>query len=330
MYSDIASFTNAGIAPASAIGGILEVHRLRKKPLRPMTELWFKGMESGLGLSDVMAEWVTPSEVTMIRSGEKSGSLAKALRSASELIMAQKQMMAETRKTLIAPVIYISVLFSIMYFMMNNMSPAITRLVPPEFMPDFAKAYFAFGDVFVAWLPWVAGVFVLISLLIYFTLSTWVGPLRGKADKVFPWTIYRTMQSSYFLITLAAMMRSGVPMRESLEQIQVHAAPWVRSHVDNMIARLGKGRKEAVAIDTGMILDAMSDRLLIYSRLPDFTSVMENLGQEAVVELRASLAVITGAINMGVILLTAAFIASTLFAMMEIGFAVSDAVSQRS
>jgi len=328
-YSDIASFTEAGIPPFAAIGGILEVHRLRKNPLLPMTETWHKGMESGLGLADVMAEWVTPSEVTMIQSGEKSGSLAKALRSASELIVAQKQMMSETRKTLIAPVIYISALFSIMYFMMNNMSPAITRLVPKEFMPSFAASYFAFGDIFIALMPWVTAAFIVLSMLIFFTLSAWTGSMRSRADKLFPWTIYRAMQSSYFLITLAAMMRSGVPMKEALGQIQAHATPWVRVHVEAMIERLGKGRKEAAAIDTGMILDAMSDRLLIYSRLPDFTSVMESLGRDAVVELRASLAVITGSINMGVILITAAFIVSTLFSMMEVGFAVSDAVSQR-
>lgn len=330
MYEDLAAFIAAGLPPFSAVQGILEVHELRKNPLARMTREWASGMERGRGLAEVLQPWADPAEVAMIGAGERAGTLENALREAARLTRARHEMIAHARAKLTMPVIQILALFGLMYYIAATIVPAAKRLLPEQYMPGFAKGYFAFGDFTILWGPWIILSIVVMLAVIFRSMQRWTGPLREWFDGRFPWTLFRMMQSAFFLITVSAMMRAGMTMPAALAEIKRFAGPWMREHIQRMIDRLERGKRETVAMDTGLLLDNMSDRLLIYSRLPDFTVIMENLGRDAIVELRVSIDNIVGRINLVVMITVAVFILSTLFALGETSFAISDAVESRS
>lgn len=330
MYEDLAAFVAAGLPPFSAVQGILEVHELRNNPLTRMTRDWVLGMEKGKGLAEVLQPWADPSEVAMIGAGERSGSLESALREAASLTRSRHEMIAHARTSLTMPVIQILALFGLVYYIAATIVPTAKRLLPDQYMPGFAKGYFAFGEFTITWGPWIMLAFVALLAAIFGSMQRWTGPRREWFDRRFPWTLFRAMQSAFFLITISAMMRAGMPMPTALAEIERFARPWMRDHIQRMMERLEKGKRETVAMDTGLLLNNMSDRLLIYSRLPNFTTIMENLGRDAIEGLRSSVNSITGKINLVVMLAIAVFIMSTIFALGETSFAISDAVENRS
>lgn len=330
MYEDLAAFVAAGMPPFTAVSGILEVHELRGNPMAAMTREWAQGMEKGRGLADVMAPWADPAEVAMIGAGERSGKLEQALREAARLTRERHDMMSHAKRKLTMPVLQLLTLFGLVYYISSTIVPTARRLLPEQYMPGFAKAYFDFGDFVIGWGPWIILVAIAGLTLIFGTMQTWTGKRREWCDNRFPWTLFRALQSSFFLITVSAMMRSGMPMPQSLPELERFARPWMKEHIQRMMERLEKGNREPVAMDTGLLLDNMSDRLLIYSRLPDFTVVMENLGRDAIEGLKTSVDTMTGRINLAVMLAIAAFILATIFALGETSFAISDAVESRS
>jgi type II secretory pathway component PulF len=330
MYEDLAAFIAAGMPPFEAVRGILEVHELRDHPLVAMTRAMSHGMASGQSLAEVLQPWADPAEVAMIGAGERSGALEKALRETSELTRARHDMLVHVRSKLTMPSIQILATFGLVYYIASTVVPAAKRLLPEKYMPGFAKGYFAFGDGFIQLGPWIGLAFIALMVLIFATMHTWTGEHRDRADRWFPWIAFRGLQNAFFLITVSAMMRSGMPMQLALSEMERFAKPWLKEHIQRMMERLGKGKRETVAMDTGFLLDDISDRLQIYSRLPNFTVVMENLGRDAMANIRQGMDQMASRINVVVMVIIAVFIVSTIFALGETSFAISDAVEKRS
>lgn len=330
MYEDLGAFISAGMPPFEAINGILEVHKMRKNPLTFMTQEWVKGYESGKSLAAVMVGWGDPAEIAMIDSGEQSGTLESSIKEVAQLVRAKNDMLSHAKSQLTAPLVQIAALFGLVYYISSTVVPAAKQLLPDEFVPDFARAYFAFGEFFISFGPWIALAIVVLGILISATSQTWVGNYRDKFDNIFPWTLFRGLQGAFFLITLSAMMKAGMPMPVALTEMLKFSNPWLKEHIARMKFRLDKGRREATAMDTGLLMPAMSDRLLIYDRLPNFTTVMRSMGRDSITDVRKSINKTTATVNVVVMLSIAVFILSTIFALGETSFAVSDAVESRS
>lgn len=330
MYEDLGAFIAAGLPPFEAIKGILEVHTLRKSPLRYMTEEWVAGFERGKSLAGVMEGWADPAEVAMIASGEKSGSLQSSIMEVAELTRAKSDMVGHAKGQLAAPLVQIAALFGLVFYISSTVVPAAKRLLPDKYIPDFARGYFSFGEFFITWGPWIALAVVIMFTIIFATSQKWVGEWRDRFDTFFPWTLFRGLQGAFFLITLSAMMKSGMPMPAAIAEMQRFSNPWLKEHLARMRFRLEKGRREASAMDTGLLMPAMSDRLLIYDRLPNFTTVMRSMGRDAIVDVRKSINKTTATVNVVVMLLIAVFIMATIFALGETSFAISDAVESKT
>lgn len=330
MYEDLAAFQEAGIPPYEAIVAINEVHRRRGNPLEYMTGDWIEALESGSSIGNAMAPWVDPGEVTMIASGEKAGTFEESLREAAKLTRQRKEMISLAASQLFMPVLLITALFGFVYYIAATIVPTARELLPDEFMPGFAKSYFGFGEFTLTWGPWLTLLLVVLAGLIVVTLPIWTGKWRDRADRLFPWTIFRSMQSAFFLLTLSAMLRSGMAPMTSLVELKRYSRPWVQMHLDRMIGGLTQGKRETESLDTGMLMRSMSDRLFVYSQLPDFSVVMKSLGEDAVINLKATINAITQTTAMVVMVLLALFVMATVFALGETSFAISDMVERQS
>lgn len=330
MYEDLAAFQAAGIPPFEAIVAINDVQRRRGSPLEYMTSAWIETIESGGSIGDAMAPWVDPGEVTMIASGEKAGTLEESLREAAALTRERTEMISLAASKLVMPAILILALLGFVYYIAATIVPTAKSLLPDEFMPTFARGYFTFGEYAMNWGPWIILAVILLTLVIAVTLPLWTGTLRDRADRFFPWTLFRVMQSAFFLLTLSAMLRSGMAPMTSLVELKRYAKPWMRVHLERMIVGLTEGKKETEALDTGMLLRDMSDRLFVYSQLPEFPVVMSAMGRDAVADLKAKINTMTQTVAFMVMLLLAVFVLATVFALGETSFAISDMVEQQS
>ncbi|WP_231373406.1 type II secretion system F family protein [Thioalkalivibrio sp. ALE19] len=340
LYEDLAAFQDAGIPPFSAMQSINEIHHRQrrsllllgkktKKPLWRMSDEWIRTIEKGGTVADALAPWADPAEVTMIAAGEESGELSEALRETSRLTRARGEMIKTAIGKLIMPVILLAALFGFVFYISATIVPTARELLPPDQMPWLASAYFGFGEWMLTYGPGLLIAFGVLVAVIFGSMPVWRGRYRNWADKVFPWTFYRMMQSAFFLLTLSAMLRAGIPPMKALTGLKKYARPWMAEHLERMMTRLRAGEKETQALDSGLLMDSMSDRLYIYSRLPDFSVVMNSLGGDAIKDLRENIVKVTTAVSTAAMLALALFVVATVFSLGQVSFSIQGQVDQQ-
>ncbi len=99
-------------------------------------------------------------------------------------------------------------------------------------------------------------------------------------DKVFPWSLYKTLQSSSFILNLAALFKAKVSILEATRGYMEVANPYTSGHIDNMRIRLESEmtKTDMNALDVGFISrETMSSLELLSNKLP-IDEVVQKVG----------------------------------------------------
>ena len=119
-----------------------------------------------------------------------------------------------------------------------------------------------------------------IGAIISYTMSRWTGRFRVIFDYMPPWSIYKSYQASAFLISLASMMRSGVPLNEALKAMRKNAVPWLAEYLDRMFLNLKKGGKNyGQHLDVGLLDVETAGDVVDYSELGKFETAIYAIGE---------------------------------------------------
>lgn len=136
-----------------------------------------------------------------------------------------------------------------------------------------------------------------IILLFAYALPNWKGPMRTKADKVFPFSIYRQYNSAQFLISLASMNKGGISEKNALQDIANHSSPWLKIRIEKMLKTMqnkGVSLGEA-SLQCGFNIPDLEQTLIIASmkNTEKFGDQLMSLAQKAhstaLVKLRLTL-----------------------------------------
>lgn len=263
----------------------LNASEMGKHPRRPAAialKEWFLKDRAGITLSESMEGWIPSGELYMIRAGEESGTLAKAL-AAIQSVGEKARQMREAVTYAVAYPAFMVVLVSFVLYMfgvqlIENMRKAAPKNVLAAMgdvavMSDFVKNY---------------GIAVLIGLgiailIITVTLPHWRDPIRAKLDLVPPWSWYRILQGSGFLLGLSALLGAQVPLKRSLEILEEEGNPWIRQRIESARQEVLRGHNlgEALRLGRYNFPDPMvAVDLEILSERADVGSVIEQVTEE--------------------------------------------------
>jgi type II secretory pathway component PulF len=126
-------------------------------------------------------------------------------------------------------------------------------------------------------------VVLLICGFIAFTLPLWRGRLRSKFDMYPPWSWYRILQGSGFLLGLSALLGAQVPLKRSLEILEEQGNPWIRERIGSARQEVLRGSNLGEALRAGRynFPDPMvAIDLEILSERADVGQVIEQVTQE--------------------------------------------------
>ena len=73
------------------------------------------------------------------------------------------------------------------------------------------------------------------------SMPYWRGKIRKHFDSFPPWSIYKTVFGCGFLLSLSALMQSGVPAPEAIRIIMRTANPWYKERLSAIRFRLLNG-----------------------------------------------------------------------------------------
>ncbi|MGE4350880.1 MAG: type II secretion system F family protein [Bdellovibrionales bacterium] len=305
-----------------------EMGKYPNRPAAMALREWFLKDREGLGLSEAMDGWVPDSELYMIRAGEESGTVAKAFASIQKVGERAREMKGAVTYAIAYPGFMLILVSFVLWMFGVNLIQNMRKTAPPSVVAAMGNVA-AVSDFIANWGVWVlAGLFVTTALLSA-CLPYWRGPLRARLDMFPPWSWFRVLQGSGFLLGLSALLGSQVPLKRALEILEDQAKPWLKERVSSARQEVLRGRNlgEALRIGHYNFPDpAVAIDLEVLSERADVGSVIEEVTDEWISDqiesLKGQAAV---ARNLGLIV-----VGSTIAWAMQSVFAVVTEVSKAS
>lgn len=291
FYLDMAKFSESDIPSFQGMEKIIAIAQRRK---HRHLEAIYKRISAGLSgkggsLTKGLAPEVPGSEGSMLNAAAKAGPgvLQSVLAQLASLLDRQVKINRALRKVLYGNGVVLGAITGVIALMMFLVVPQLQAGTTPQMqsLMFFAPSYFAFGNGFIAYGPWIFGVFLALGFWIKWALPRWYKPRtywkRSWFDRHFlPFKLYARTQATYFLSTIAPMMEAGMPVNDVLKGMQEFASPWFGSHLRRMLKQLDGGAPPVEALNTGFLPTDTADRLSIYELIPDVTKMMRRLADD--------------------------------------------------
>jgi len=163
-----------------------------------------------------------------------------------------------------------------------------------------------------SWGAWVVGLGAAGLAVAVWSLPRWTGRMRLRLDKAPLYSLYRDFQSALLFTAIATFLKTGAPLRASLEDIAGHSNRWTKWQIKRVIASLDYNPSAKVeAFSRGLVSPAIVARMNTLSRsAPTFSDVLIELGTTGTKVVHTKIkatAFITGISLVGVLATVATF-----------------------
>jgi type II secretory pathway component PulF len=287
-----------------------EMGKYPKRPAAIALREWFLKDRAGISLSQAMEGWIPMGELYMIRAGEESGTMAKALTSIQTMGERSREMREAVTYAVGYPCFMLVLVGFVVWTFGVNLI-ANMRANAPKNVVDAMGAVVPFSDFVTAYGLYVVLLLFIIVGIITFTLPFWRGPLRVKFDMYPPWSWYRVLQGSGFLLGLSSLLGAQVPLKRSLEILEEQGNPWIKERISQARLRVLRGHNlgealrlskmnfpdPAVAVD----LEILAERADVGAVIEDVTTdwmreQVDAMKVQAVLVRNAGMAIVGGLI----------------------------------
>lgn len=206
-------------------------------------------VSEGHTFSEAIAKWVGTEEGALIAAGEQSGNLRTAFADAMDLLAAKKQIKSVILSGTGYPLILCGFLCYLLYIVADKLVPSLSSAAPPDTWTGAARLMYL-SSVFTT----NYGVATLVAIVvtgvaIWLSFSRLTGNIRYRLDKYWPWSIYRTITGSTFLLNIAVLIRSGVKLHDALHLLGRHANAYLHERIDAAILGTTRGLNLGEALD---------------------------------------------------------------------------------
>lgn len=312
FYEKISSFLAAGV-PIMKILDAIVTQKKRKKKYKSngdyivMSDIIQK-MSSGARFSDALRDLVPAEEYLLISAGEKSGSLPKNIELCTLTIRDSAEINASVRGAITTPFIYIAMLLGLFYALGEGMLPTLEDVAPVSDWSASGQSLHALSTFIVNYIFVIIVTVISLVVGLIYALPNLKADFRyDYLDNINPFKMYRTIQSTFFLLALGALLSSGIKTSESLTFLHANAKPYAKKHIEQMIARLSSGAKASEVIATRFLGDSADD-IELYGLSGQFDEALINTANHSKVRTKKaieSFSSIFGGVMFGIIGLSA-------------------------
>ncbi|MDR2893676.1 MAG: type II secretion system F family protein [Deltaproteobacteria bacterium] len=242
--------------------------------------------KGGQSLDVAFYPWVPHEEIMLIRGGQKSARLEKALLDCVNLIESRKKIKNSLRSALAGPALLVVFLIVLLLIVALYVVPELAIISDPSTWDGAAAVLYSVSDFVGSYTGLACLIILILAVAIAFvTLPFWTGPLRVKFDNFPPWSIYRLINGSVWLFTVATLLRANVQLNfifsDMLEQDILR--PWLRERVNLIYERYKtEANFGTVLINLNMNFPDrdLAEDLAVYASLPDFHTNIYNIAKE--------------------------------------------------
>lgn len=285
------------------------------------TKHWITGIKNGSRLSNMLKGWADDDERMLISAGEQSGAMEKTLISAAMVMEAKNRIKGAVIGGLAYPFVLVCITFAMIYMFSIKIVPAFTEIVKGDNWVGMARHVVDLSHFFQNWLWLIALLFVAVLLAFSFSLARWDGKARITLDRYIPYSVYRIVLGSTWLISFSALVEGGLRIENALRELATTASPWMRTRINACL----RGMQSGLSVGDALIRAGYEfpdreiiDDLGIYSSLSGFDVALSMLGKEwldeSVNQIKSRMQVVFG-VSILLLAVVIGFMASGLISM---------------
>ena len=308
--------------------GLTNGGKKQGEPMAIAMASWGHALQNGVPFSDALKGWAPDRERLMLSVGDVSN-LENALMNLIKVSEGSTRMI----RPITAAIAYPSFLFMmsvlILWAIGVYMVPPMLEAVPGINWVGTARTLVDLS----AWIQknWFIAfaVFPITALIIYSTISIWIGKIRAKFDNVPPWSLYKVFVGITWLLALSALVKGGVPVSVAMSSLKRDASKYLKEKIDAALEFIKNGDNLGQALDkTGFQFpdkEIIAD-LKIYAELDNFEEALESLANNWLEESVFMIEQKAGILNMIAILFVAAIIAWAVFGVFDMQDQITSAM----
>lgn len=192
-------------------------------------------------MAESMAGWVTDQELSLIRSGEATGTMAKAMQKCVFMLKKRSSMTQRIMFSLAQPVLVIVGIFVAFFANGYYLAPALLKLAPISRWTGDTRSLLEWGIWTRQWALLIVLAVGSVFGWVAWSLPRLTGKWRDRLERIPPWSIYRMFQGSIFLLNLSTLLASGIAVEEALNTIMLKTTPYLRERLLHALRGLAKG-----------------------------------------------------------------------------------------
>jgi len=205
-------------------------------------------VRNGKKLAAACQAWMPYQEVAIIGAGEKSGNLLQACFDCVRIIEARQKITSLVLSASLYPSLLWGLMAYLLHIVATKMVPAMARRSDPESWSGIPALLYAIANFVNHW-----GLVTLICIVLFVissivTLPYFTGPIRVWLERFPPWSIYKALHGSTFLLNISVMLRSNVNQIDALDALKLNAKPWLRERMTAARYGVRMGKNFGVAL----------------------------------------------------------------------------------
>ena len=285
--------------------------RKPKEAQAVIIDQWRRQVAEGRKFGQAIKGWVPDSDRLVIEGGEAAGNLTVAIEKAMAINESAGKIKATVAKGLAYPVMLVFAALALLILIVRQVVPAFDAVLPRDQWEGVGAQMATVADLIDSYLYVGIGAFAALVAVISFSMPRWIGPGRTRFDKFPPWSIYRLVLGSGFMLTVSGMIKAGIPLPTVLGMLARDASPWYRQRLTQTLKWVNEGFNLGDALhktgyhfpDKESVMD-----LRAYAGLNKFDEALEKLGTEWLSESVEKIEVQTAVLkNLGFLLLGGTF-----------------------
>lgn len=200
-----------------------------------------ESMREGHTLSTALTPWIPAQECWLIAAGERAGELGLACHSACSTITDQRGLVSAVVSALAYPCVLLLALCGVLALIGYAIVPDLLKQGAVEHWRGTTHAMLVVGLSVQAVGPALVGLLIACLAGIGASLSRLTGRMRDCLDAWPPWSIYRVLLGTGFLMNIGTMLGAGVRLEDCMIVMLRHANPYMRERLDDTLRGIRAG-----------------------------------------------------------------------------------------
>lgn len=267
LYRNLEMITGSGISLNETVRLLASKYRkYMPGSLFPLVlEDWLRVMAQGRSFFQAISPWVPGWELLLLRAGgatQVTHMLKYVAELSTNIIRLKSGLIAALRYPMATVLMLFALLGAFSYYLVPNLSDFMS----PDQFPPITKNLVALTTGFTDHIVVITSVAGFIIFGVSWSLShVRTSRLRRVLNFLPPWNVYKQFHSSIFLLSLSALLRSGISFGHALETIRSASPPYIASVIIMMQAKLQAGKRAGEAVQSELFDKETKINLEVYA-----------------------------------------------------------------